>query len=142
MIKFKILTILFLLTVGSCGQNQLVPVRGPESDPGQELNFSEFNDFPIPINSKLIKDQSIIIAKKKGWLGRLSFTTSESQLTVYDFFRNELPKFGWKKLSEISSDTSILNYQNQSRLALIQIKENLIYGSNVMVTVTELEDSK
>ena len=57
-----------------------------------------------------------------------------------DFFRNELPKFGWKKLSEISSDTSILNYQNKSRLALIQISENLIYGSNVMVTVTELED--
>ena len=61
---------------------------------------------------------------------------------MYDFFRNELPKFGWKKLSEISSETSILNYQNQARLALIQIKENLLYGSNVMVTVTELESSK
>ena len=72
----------------------------------------------------------------------MTFNTSEKQINVYDFFRNELPKFGWKKLSEISSDTSILNYQNQSRLALIQIKENLIYGSNVMVTVTELEDSK
>ena len=72
----------------------------------------------------------------------MTFNTSEKQINVYDFFRNELPKFGWKKLSEISSDTSILNYQNQSRLALIQIKENLIYGSNVMVTVTELEGSK
>ena len=107
--KFKILAIFFLFIVSSCGQNQLVPVRGPESDPGQELNFSEFNDFPIPVNSKLIKDQSIIIAKKDGWYGRLSFTTSESQLTVYDFFRNELPKFGWKKISEISSDTGLLN---------------------------------
>ena len=65
MIKFKILTILFLLTVGSCGQNQLVPVRGPESDPGQELNFSEFNDFPIPINSKLMKNKTVTnIARK------------------------------------------------------------------------------
>ena len=72
----------------------------------------------------------------------MTFDTSEKQINVYDFFRNELPKFCWKKLSEISSDTSILNYQNQSRLALIQIKENLIYGSNVMVTVTELEESK
>ena len=72
----------------------------------------------------------------------MTFNTSEKQINVYDFFRNELPKFGWKKLSEISSDTSILNYQNQSRLALIQIKENLIYGSNVMVTVTELEEPK
>ena len=137
--KFKILAIFLLFIVSSCGQNQLVPVRGPESDPGQELNFSEFNDFPIPINSKLIKDQSIIIAKKDGWYGRLSFTTSESQLTVYDFFRNELPKFGWKKVSEISSDSSLLNYQNQVRFASIQIFEKTLFGSKVLVSVTEIE---
>jgi len=137
--KFKILAIFFLFIISSCGQNQLVPVRGPESDPGQELNFSEFNDFPIPINSKLIKDQSIIIAKKDGWYGRLSFTTSESQLTVYDFFRNELPKFGWKKISEISSDSSLLNYQNKVRFASIQIYEKTLFGSKVVVSVTEVE---
>ena len=139
MIKFRILTILLLLIVSSCSQNQLVPVRGPESEPGQELNFSEFNDFPIPINSKLIKDQSIIIAKKNGWLGRLSFTTSESQLTVYDFFRNELSKFGWKKISEISSDNSLLNYRNENRFASIQIFEKTLFGSKVQVSVTEIE---
>lgn len=137
--KFKILTILLLLTVSSCGQNKLVPVRGPEGDPAQELNFSEFNDFPIPIKSKLLKDQSIIISKKQGWLGRLTFTTSESQLTVYDFFRNEMPKFGWKKISEISSDSSLLNYQNESRFASIQIFENTLFGSKVIVSVTEVE---
>ena len=137
--KFKILAIFFLFIVSSCGQNQLVPVRGPESDTGQELNFSEFNDFQIPVNSKLIKDQSIIIAKKDGWYGRLSFTTSESQLTVYDFFRNELPKFGWKKISEISSDSSLLNYQNQVRFASIQIFEKTLFGSKVLVSVTEVE---
>ena len=119
-----------MFTLYSCGQNQLVPVRGPEGDPGEELNFSEFNDFPIPINSKLIKDQSIIIAKKNGWLVRLAFTTSESQLTVYDFFRNELPKFGWKKISEISSDSSLLNYQNNKRFSSIQIFEKTLFGSS------------
>ena len=139
MIKLKILTVVFLLTVGSCGQNQLVPVRGPEGDPGQELNFSEFSDFPIPINSKLIKDQSIIIAKKNGWLGRLSFTTSESQLTVYDFFRNELQKFGWDKISEVSSESSLLNYQSGKRFASIQIFERTLFGSRVLVSVTEIE---
>ena len=60
------------LTILGCSRDSLVPVRGPESDPNQQLNFSEFNDFPIPINSKLVKDQSIIIAMKDGWLGRLT----------------------------------------------------------------------
>ena len=142
--QFKkiLLSVITLFFVYSCAGDSLLPVKGPEGDPSTELSLAEFDDLPIPLNSKLDKEKSIIFSKRDGWYGRLTFNTSEKQINVYDFFRNELPKFGWKKLSEISSDTSILNYQNQSRLALIQIKENLIYGSNVMVTVTELEESK
>ena len=132
----KLILVLFLI---SCSGSSLVPVKGPDGDPSQELNFSEFSDFPIPINSKLVKDQSIIISKKDGWLGRLAFETSESQITVYDFFRNELPKFGWKKISEISSDSSLLNYQNSKRFASIQIFEKTLFGSRVLVSVTEIE---
>jgi len=139
--KFLIFMVIFF-ALHSCAGDSLLPVKGPEGDPSTELSLAEFDDLPIPLNSKLDKEKSIIFSKRDGWYGRLTFNTSEKQINVYDFFRNELPKFGWKKLSEISSETSILNYQNQSRLALIQIKENLIYGSNVMVTVTELENSK
>jgi len=139
MIKLYFLKLVVLLLITSCSGNSLVPVKGPDGDPSQELNFSEFNDFPIPVNSKLIKDQSIIISKKNGWLGRLAFTTSESQLTVYDFFRNELPKFGWKKVSEISSDSSLLNYQSSKRFASIQIFEKTLFGSRVLVSITEVD---
>ena len=137
-----LLSISTLFFLSSCVGDSLLPVKGPEGDPSTELSLAEFDDLPIPLNSKLDKEKSIIFSKTNGWYGRLTFNTSEKQINVYDFFRNELPKFGWKKLSEISSETSILNYQNQARLALIQIKENLLYGSNVMVTVTELESSK
>ena len=132
--------IIFLFLV-SCAGDSLLPVKGPEGDPGSELNLAEFEDIPIPLNSKLDKEKSIIISKNRGWLGRLTFDTSEKQITVFDFFRNELPKFGWKKLSEVSSDTSLLNYQNQSRLASIQISDNTFYGSNVSITVSEMESN-
>ena len=125
----------------SCAGDSLLPVKGPEGDPGSELNLAEFEDIPIPLNSKLDKEKSIIISKNRGWLGRLTFDTSEKQITVFDFFRNELPKFGWKKLSEVSSDTSLLNYQNQNRLASIQISDNTFYGSNVSITVSEMESN-
>jgi len=130
-----------LLFVVSCAGDSLLPVKGPEGDPGSELNLAEFEDIPIPLNSKLDKEKSIIISKNRGWLGRLTFDTSENQITVFDFFRNELPKFGWKKLSEVSSDTSLLNYQNQNRLASIQISDNTFYGSNVSITVSEVESN-
>ena len=141
-IIFKVKFLFLFIFLVSCTGETLIPIKGPETDGVPELNFAQFDDIPIPIGSTLDQKNSIIISKKEAWLGRLTVESNKSQLEVFDFFRNELPKFGWKKLSEISSDTSILNYQNQSRLALIQIKENLIYGSNVMVTVTELEESK
>ncbi len=137
--NFSFLFILFFLV--ACAGDSLLPVKGPEGDPGSELNLAEFEDIPIPLNSKLDKEKSIIISKNRGWLGRLTFDTSENQITVFDFFRNELPKFGWKKLSEVSSDTSLLNYQNQSRLASIQISDNTFYGSNVSITVSEMESN-
>jgi len=137
--NFSFLFILLFLV--SCAGDSLLPVKGPEGDPGSELNLAEFEDIPIPLNSKLDKEKSIIISKNRGWLGRLTFDTSENQITVFDFFRNELPKFGWKKLSEVSSDTSLLNYQNQNRLASILISDNTFYGSNVSITVSEMESN-
>ena len=132
--------ILICFFVLSCSGDKLIPIKGPEGDPGTELNFAQFDDVPIPMKSELIKDDSIIISDKDGWLGRLVFETGKNQLEAFDFFRNELPKFGWKKLSEIRSDSSLLNYSNKNRLASIQIVDNTFFGSTVSITVTELED--
>ena len=135
--NFSLLFILLFLV--SCAGDSLLPVKGPEGDPGSELNLAEFEDIPIPLNSKLDKEKSIIISKNRGWLGRLTFDTSENQITVFDFFRNELPKFGWKKISEVSSESSLLNYQNNQRFASIQIFEKTLFGCKVKITVTEVE---
>ena len=135
----SLISFILFMFLHSCAGESLLPVKGPEGDPGSELNLAEFEDIPIPLNSKLDKEKSIIISKNQGWLGRLTFDTSQKQITVFDFFRNELPKFGWKKLSEVSSDTSLLNYQNQSRIASIQISDNTFFGTNVSITVSEVE---
>ncbi len=123
----------------SCAGDDLVPIKGPEGDPSLELNFSQFDDIPIPIKSTLVREDSIIISRKVGWSGRLVFNTSENQIDVFDFFRNELPKFGWKKISEISSESSLLNYQNNQRFASIQIFDKTLFGSRVKITVTEID---
>lgn len=138
-LKNLLTSFLFFIFLTSCIGESLVPVKGPEGDPSQELNFSQFDDIPIPVNSKLIREDSIIISRKVGWSGRLVFDTSENQIDVFDFFRNELPKFGWKKVSEVSSESSLLNYQNNQRFASIQIFEKTLFGSKVKITVTEVE---
>ncbi len=138
-LKKILINSIFALFLASCLGESLVPVKGPEGNPELELNFSQFDDIPIPINSKLIREESIIISRKVGWSGRLVFETSENQIEVFDFFRNELPKFGWKKISEISSESSLLNYQNNQRFASFQIFEKTLFGSKVKITVTEVD---
>ena len=124
----------------SCTGEKLVPTKGPDGEPGTELNFAQFDDIPIPSGSSLNQEDSIIISKNSGWLGRLVFDTSKKQLWVFDFFRNELPKFGWKKLSEIRAQSSLLNYTNENRITSIQIDSNTLFGSKVHITVTEIEN--
>ena len=135
-IKLSSNFVVFLFLI-SCVGEALVPTKGPEGEPGSELNFAQFDDIPIPIGSSLNQEESIIISKNKSWLGRLVFDSNKKQLSIFDFFRNELPKFGWKKLSEVRADSSLLNYTNGNRVASMQIFSNTFFGSKVSITVTE-----
>ncbi len=138
--SIKLIPLLLLTLLVGCSGERLIPTKGPDGEPGSELNFAQFDDVPIPIGSSLNHKDSIIISKKKSWLGRLVFDSNKKQLWIFDFFRNELPKFGWKKLSEVRADYSILNYTNEERLASIQIFPNAIIGSTVSITVTETDN--
>ena len=138
--SIKLIPLLLLTLIVGCSGERLIPTKGPDGEPGSELNFAQFDDIPIPIGSSLNHKDSIIISKKKSWLGRLVFDSNKKQLWIFDFFRNELPKFGWKKLSEVRANYSILNYTNEERLASIQIFPNALIGSTVSITVTETDN--
>ena len=47
----------------SCTGEKLVPTKGPDGEPGTELNFAQFDDIPIPSGSSLNQEDSIIISK-------------------------------------------------------------------------------
>ena len=99
MTQTKTLLLLFIIIfLSSCVGDSLLPVKGPEGDPENELNLAEFDDIPIPLNSKLDKKESIIISKRNGWLDDSHSTHLKLKLLFLTFFRNELPKFGWKTL--------------------------------------------
>ena len=130
---------LFIFLV-SCTGETLIPIKGPETDGVPELNFAQFDDIPIPIGSTLDQKNSIIISKKEAWLGRLTFESNKSQLEVFDFFEMN-SKFGWKKLSEVRADSSLLNYANNQRIASILIDPKTLLGSIVKITVTEMDSN-
>ena len=68
MTQTKTLLLLFIIIfLSSCVGDSLLPVKGPEGDPENELNLAEFDDIPIPLNSKLDKKRINNYIKKK-WL--------------------------------------------------------------------------
>ena len=75
-IKLSSNFVVFLFLI-SCVGEALVPTKGPEGEPGSELNFAQFDDIPIPIGSSLNQEESIIISKNKSWLGRLVFDSNK-----------------------------------------------------------------
>ena len=100
MFFYKLLSTIIFFFLASCSNENLVPVKGPEGDPGLELNFSQFDDIPIPVNSKLIREDSIIISRKVGWSGRLVFDTSENQIEVFDFLETSCPSLDGRKFQK------------------------------------------
>ena len=68
-------------------------------------------------------------------MSKKTFKLSE----ISNFLDGKLVGSGSLKISEISSDSSLLNYQNGSRFASIQIFEKTLFGSKVLVSVTEVE---
>ena len=59
-----LLSTVTLFFLHSCTGDSLLPVKGPEGDPSTELSLAEFDDLPIPLNSKLDKEKSIIFQKE------------------------------------------------------------------------------
>ena len=98
----------------------LVPVKGPEGNPDLELNFSQFDDIPIPVNSKLQREESIIISRKIGWSGRLVFETTEDQIEVFDFLETNYQNLDGKKY--LKSALKVVYSITKTAKGLLQFK--------------------
>ena len=59
----SLISFILLMFLHSCAGESLLPVKGPEGDPGSELNLAEFEDIPIPLNSKLDKKNLLLFLK-------------------------------------------------------------------------------
>ena len=60
----SLIPLALLIFLYSCAGDSLLPVKGPEGDPGSELNLAEFDDIPIYTTSFTAYD--LFIALKRG----------------------------------------------------------------------------
>lgn len=129
----KIMLCLVLLSVASgCAQKSGDETAIPPS-------YSSYPDIPIPSNASMNggKD-TVILGNGENWTGRLVYTMLNTRpAQMFDYYKNEMPRFNWTELSSSRSDVSFLAYKRGDRTANIQIESNLIFGSRISITMQQ-----
>lgn len=80
-----------------------------------------FSGIPMPANNSIDLDHTIVLGSESEWLGRVLFTTPMTVDEVVDFYRREMPRYGWAEFAATRSTTTILAYQAGARAATIQV---------------------
>lgn len=128
------------LSLAGCTGTNLVPNTGSSSDGGKSgrpiPSFTQFTDIPMPSNSSLDMDRSIIFGASDAWHGRLVLNSGGSPAQMYDFYEREMPNFGWSKVTVVRSDISVMVYDRESRVATIKLSGGSFAGSTVDITVS------
>jgi hypothetical protein len=132
------IVVLLGLVIAGCGGDPAMSVQpGAAGQPSADAasSFAQFTDIPLPAGNTIDMDRTLVLGGESGWTGRLSIGVSSRVGEMYDFFRREMPKFGWTEITSARSATSFLTYQRDSRVATVQIAPARLLGSAIDITV-------
>ena len=133
-------TILLAASLGlaACTTEVGVPAQGEGGTDAQGLqqSFTRFPDMPVPEGADIDLDRTLVFGAGEDWFGRLVIGVSHSANDMFDYFKRELPRFGWEEVTSVRSAVSVLTYERQERVVTIQIQGSKFRGSNAVITVS------
>ena len=138
--KFLIASLLFSFSCSSNFVDYSIPksVSQLESNDVREVledSFAQFQDIPIPENSIMIVEKTLLLGEKENWIGRLVITNPTKPAKVFDFFKQKLVDYNWVEITSVRSTTSILTYSLDKRVMTIQI-EPINYSNTHQSTIS------
>ena len=99
-------------------------------------SFSQFQDIPIPDGAKMNMDRTLILGENDSWIGRLVIDSKSPKTKLFDFFKYRTGQFGWREITSVRSNTSVLSYQKKDRIMTIQIQSKSIMGTRIDITMS------
>ncbi len=108
---------------------------GGNATPGP--GFTKFSDIPMPANNTIDLERSLILGGDQQWTGRLVINSGSSVADMYEFYRREMPNFGWQEVTTVRAANSVLVFLQGTRVATVQIAPNrgLLGGATVDLTM-------
>lgn len=107
-------------------------------------NFDESNqsiadllgDMPVPNGAQIQNENTLIIGKGVGWVGRVNLSAQQSSNEVYNFFLTDLPKAGWSVISATKSKTSIMVATKDDRTCTVEVSDGSFTGPKTVISIT------
>lgn len=83
----------------------------------------------------MIVDRTLVVGTQD-WFGQLALNANQGTVSIFDFYRNRLPQFGWNEITSVRAPTSVLTYDREDRILQMQISATTLRGSEILITVS------
>ena len=101
------------------------------------------SDFPLPDNSEIMKDPTVVLGTGNAISGRIVLESSYSPAENLIFWGNSTPETGWQLVSSKVAEEIALVYTKEGRFATINISPTIgigqfltgDYGSDISISV-------
>ena len=105
---------------------------GRTAQPGE--TFAAFPDIPVAVGSEMNVADTVVLGGEE-WFGQLSINAVHNAQVMFQFYRDQLPKYGWAEISAVRAQTSVLTFDRGVRVLALQIKGNKLTGSQLTLCV-------
>ena len=144
-IRPKILVILLsVFALPSCtALNNMMTSDDTDGSEVKELSASQRLQIslPLPDNTKIIADKTIIFGEGRRFTGVLSLIHELPQDEIVEFYRVEMRDDGWSEIAIVRSDFVLMNFDKEDRFATIRVNRKLFDKSSSEVTVGMKSDT-
>ena len=123
-ISHLLVVIVLGAALGACfGRRAAGPAPSANvAKPASAVSVTRFTGIPMPPNNALDLDRTVVVGGDADWVGRIVFTNPMTVDATVEYYRREMPQYGWSELAATRSSTSVLSYQAGARIATIQLQ--------------------
>lgn len=122
-LSLSALAVTLVLVLGLTGCSKIPFLKSEEPQPPTHVHF---NDVLIPAELKIDREKSFVFETQGFKAGTLYFSGYVELDSISDFFRNNMPKDGWRLKSVFRHPKTMLLFEKDRKSCIITIYEKLI----------------
>jgi hypothetical protein len=124
-----LLALLLMLGISACStrpqsaQTSAIGKAGTVDFQETEVPADVFTvpEIPIAPNSQIIKEDTVIVGSDDNWTGQVILHAPFRVAQMTEFYRKEMPKFGWSETSIVRARRTAISFQKDRRVVIVRI---------------------